>query len=465
MRAILGIFCLLVLMGDSIYGARTSPMSELKSRMIFKQELDKMAYDFQAKLREELSFLESDIYSEFLSFVQEVEMSQDSLSDALRVKLAEQVAEVLQKFTKVMTYSTVKIQDLHGELNALLMSLGGWPEEVHSGVLFYPDEYFTATLYNNEVVESERNRRHALDWLPADPQPYYHDHFATTSDSDPLALPLQVTVDMSVFMDSDDYLDDRLEGESSQFVLRDYTPGLGSKASRRETHHSHGAAAGNSLPKDCLDVLTAGRTQDGVYTIYPSGVVGVEVWCDQTSAGGGWTVVVGRRADHPQVNFTGLPLHYTRGFGHPATQHWIGLDHLEALTRGNQNTTLRVHLLDDMLNPAHATYTVFSVAGAEEHHRLEVGGYDPSSTAGDALTPHSGMPFSFPDTSSDGECGDDLGVGWWFLASPNCYLTLPTGRYHPPGQYQGTGGVEWQPWRGQGYSLHTLLFMTRRSRE
>ncbi|XP_069167000.1 ficolin-2-like [Procambarus clarkii] len=139
-----------------------------------------------------------------------------------------------------------------------------------------------------------------------------------------------------------------------------------------------------------------------------------------------------------------------------------GLAALHALTH-HANTTLRAHLLDHRLHHAHAAYTVFSVGGPEDQYRLHVDGYDPSSTAGDALSPHSRAIFTSPEPSSGDRCSDDLDAGWWFIEAPDCHLTLPTGRYqHHPDEYQRTGGVEWRPWRGSGYSLHTLLLMIRR---
>ena len=48
----------------------------------------------------------------------------------------------------------------------------------------------------------------------------------------------------------------------------------------------------NQQPKSCLDLRCRGFTQSGVYTIYPEGseLYSFDVYCDQKTDGGGWTV-------------------------------------------------------------------------------------------------------------------------------------------------------------------------------
>ena len=44
------------------------------------------------------------------------------------------------------------------------------------------------------------------------------------------------------------------------------------------------------FPKDCQDVLWEGNTDSKVYQIYPQGSGELDVFCDQHTDGGGWTV-------------------------------------------------------------------------------------------------------------------------------------------------------------------------------
>lgn len=50
----------------------------------------------------------------------------------------------------------------------------------------------------------------------------------------------------------------------------------------------------------------------------------VEVWCDMVTDGGGWTVVLHRQKQTPQVNFNESWSTYKSGFGSADGEYYIG---------------------------------------------------------------------------------------------------------------------------------------------
>ena len=117
-----------------------------------------------------------------------------------------------------------------------------------------------------------------------------------------------------------------------------------------------------------------------MYTINPDGGKPIQVLCDMTTDGGGWTVFQ-RRFDG-SVDFYRSWKFYKYGFGYLNGEFWLGNDHLHRLTAAD-NVTLRVNLEDFDGNIRYAEYTTFKVADEADKFRLLIGGYN--GTAGDSI--------------------------------------------------------------------------------
>jgi len=109
-----------------------------------------------------------------------------------------------------------------------------------------------------------------------------------------------------------------------------------------------------------------------VYTNNPDVARVIEVFCDQTTARGGW-LVFQKRLDG-SVNFYRGWTEYKGGFGNLTGEFWLGLDKIHHLTtRGEYK--LRVDLENFSGNTYCAEYDSFKVASEGEKYKLSLGSY------------------------------------------------------------------------------------------
>ena len=127
-----------------------------------------------------------------------------------------------------------------------------------------------------------------------------------------------------------------------------------------------------SVYKNCAELYKSGRKISGVYTIDPDGSGSFDVFCDQTTAGGGWTVFQ-KRLDG-SVNFYRGWHDYKLGFGNLNGEFWLGLDKINRLTRSARNR-LRVDLEDTKGKTAYAEYDHFAVTSERSKYQLSLGTY------------------------------------------------------------------------------------------
>ena len=112
-----------------------------------------------------------------------------------------------------------------------------------------------------------------------------------------------------------------------------------------------------------------------MYIIKPDNQSAFNVFCDQTTAGGGWTVFQ-KRIDGSvdfNLNWSG----YKRGFGNLGGEFWLGLDRIHRLTSDN-NSMLRVDMADFEGRSAYAEYSSFGVRNEHDKYQLILGYYNTS---------------------------------------------------------------------------------------
>ena len=127
-----------------------------------------------------------------------------------------------------------------------------------------------------------------------------------------------------------------------------------------------------SVYKNCAEIYQFGKQISGVYKIDPDGLGEFEVFCDQKTAGGGWTVFQKRRDG--SVDFFRGWADYKVGFGNLNGEFWLGLDKIHRLTVSSSNK-LRVDLEDLHGKTAFAEYSSFAVTSERAKYQLSLGSY------------------------------------------------------------------------------------------
>lgn len=221
-------------------------------------------------------------------------------------------------------------------------------------------------------------------------------------------------------------------------------------------------------PRHCKDLLDAGDNVSGVRVIHPypkQATRQVEVYCDQTTDGGGWTVFQRRRDVPVRENFHRTWAEYKKGFGNLEQEFWLGLDNLHLLTSDGLQE-LRIDLADWEGERRFAKYGLFKVGDEASKYLLEVGRH--SGTAKDSFANiHSGQKFSTYDSDNDAttqlNCAQRHRGAWWYN---ECHHSNLNGFQHR-GSYSETQsgtGINWFSWHDWRYSLKETSMMIRPGR-
>ncbi|XP_078492750.1 ficolin-1-like [Ciona intestinalis] len=179
------------------------------------------------------------------------------------------------------------------------------------------------------------------------------------------------------------------------------------------------------IPTDCKQVYEGGNRQSGIYTINNNGNL-IEVYCDMTTDGGGWTVF--QRRINGEQDFYLTWDEYRRGFGNKSREFWMGLDNLHLFTR-NGSFELRIELRDCQNQTLYAKYRAFTVMDPSTNFRLRVSDFLGSPGLVNSLGYQNDMPFSTKDRNNDGHrCSVQWHGAWWYNA---CHRTNLNGEYSP----------------------------------
>eukprot|EP00111_Clytia_hemisphaerica_P009266 TCONS_00027220-protein len=170
--------------------------------------------------------------------------------------------------------------------------------------------------------------------------------------------------------------------------------------------------------RDCKEHHVQGERINGLYLINKNvNSLVTQVFCDQTTDGGGWTLVQ-RRVDGSE-NFVRNWTEYREGFGRLHREHWFGNENLYRLTAQSFMKGSEVRFDMIVLSTGAfqwAKYSNFEVGSEAAGYDLHISGY--SGNALDGMNYHDAMKFSTYDRDNDqhasANCALDRNAGWWF---------------------------------------------------
>ncbi|CAL4156044.1 unnamed protein product [Meganyctiphanes norvegica] len=190
-----------------------------------------------------------------------------------------------------------------------------------------------------------------------------------------------------------------------------------------------------AVATNCKDLKDQGTDLDGIYIMYPFAdhpETPVLIPCDQTTQGGGWTVIIRRDESYPQTTeFSRSFEEYASGFGNVNYDFYIGNEIINSLTDSSINE-LWVEIEANNGTTGYAHYKYFHVGARDAHvkgeptYMMDSGFYEGSK--GEGLGYDNGMGFTTYDQDNDlydKNCADGRN-GWWHK---DCHFANLNGPY------------------------------------
>jgi len=214
--------------------------------------------------------------------------------------------------------------------------------------------------------------------------------------------------------------------------------------------------------RDCLEFRNAGYNISGLYLVHLKNIKTVEVFCDQETDDGGWTVF--QRRLNGKTNFYRDWISYKEGFGNPQREFWLGNDNIYLLTYQAEypsGSELRIDLEDWSHKKHFAKYTTFSIDNEQQKYQLLVDGF--SGDVGDSLSGHNGYKFSTYDADNDiygKSCAESYRGAWWYS---KCHSSNLNGEYRWYGEtVPYARGIIWYHYKDHYYSMKSSEMKVRR---
>jgi len=217
---------------------------------------------------------------------------------------------------------------------------------------------------------------------------------------------------------------------------------------------------------DCYDVKEAGLSLPGTYELQIHPDTKVEAFCEVN----GWTVIqsrgqYGNAKDYFFKNWNA----YKDGFGVPGKEHWIGLDVIHKLTKGQ---TMKMKISMERFSGEKSTiyYDMFKIADEASLYRLQISGFQ-----GDSQVPSdaksflnlNGSPFTTKDVDNDSYSSNCAAAkhyssGWWFK---NCFYHVinPNGLNYGFAKTGDSKSIIWDKWTNNYESLKSISMAIRKA--
>ena len=221
--------------------------------------------------------------------------------------------------------------------------------------------------------------------------------------------------------------------------------------------------------RSCLELLRCGFSKSGKYMVEPSLGYTKEVFCDQKTDGGGWTLFL--RNKYGNISFNKGWVDYKNGFGHLDYDFWIGNDFLFKMTtlynlHESNTTQLYISLVDKANAIFYIKYNNFAVFSENEKYKLHVSGHM-YGTAGDSLAYHNNMKFTTKDQDNDKHPSANCAVavnsigGWWYNYCLEAQLSSTFKDTYDAKRHAYTPGPVWKKVHNNVDPLKSAIMMFR----